>query len=78
MLCDEDMKYSGRGRVISCHVSLCWSAKTELSGERRKVVNPSIVISVMECSSEGSIEVDDLAYLLNILNSSEDVSVDCE
>lgn len=46
MLWDEEIRYSERGLVISCHVSLCWSGNTELSGDNRKEVKAS---SVMTC-----------------------------
>jgi len=45
VLCDDEMKYSGNGRVISCQMSLCWSAKAELSGDRRKRVKVSRVMT---------------------------------
>lgn len=53
MLCEEEMKYSGSGLVMSCHTSVCWSLNTALSVERRKDENASSDHDSVEISSIG-------------------------
>lgn len=79
------MKYSDKGRVISCQVSPCWSAKTELSGERRKEVKPSRVMEAVRGTDELEArspefwsDVGELEYLSNKLKSSDEDKGDCK
>ena len=71
VLWEEEMKYSARGRVISCQVSFCWSRTAGLSDDRRKAVNASSGMRA-QCPEKP------LEYLLNKVLSSLRDNGDCE